>query len=66
MIDDENDLLGKQPRIHGVTDKPGTGNCVITFQVAVVIPCERRYPITLLQSESGQRIRELPGATETL
>ena len=62
VVDDENDLLGKKPRINRVTDVPRPADAVIHLEVPVVVPGKRGDPIPFLQSQLVQCIRQLPCA----
>ena len=62
VVDDENDLLGKKPRINRVTDIPRPAYTVIQLEVSVVVPGKRADPIPFFKPQLVQCIRQLPCA----
>jgi hypothetical protein len=48
MIDDINQLFGKQSRIDGVAYETGAGYRIIELKMSVVIPRQGSYPIAML------------------
>ena len=47
MVDHEYDLLGKEPWVDGVQDISCSADRVIAFEMTVVVPGQRRDPVTV-------------------
>ncbi len=62
VIHDPGDLLGEQPRIDGVIDRPGAGDAVPAFEMAIAVPGEGRDAIAELHSLALQPFGDLERA----
>ena len=58
MIDDIDQLLRKQPRVDGMTDKAAARGTVIGFKMPVIIPRQCRDPSALFQLVFNNDLRE--------
>ena len=62
VIDDPDDLLGKQPRIDGVIDGADPENAVPRLQVPPGVPAERRHAVAQLDAVALEALRHLERA----
>lgn len=46
VVDDVDDLLGEEPRVDGVHDRPGARHAEVQRQVAIAVPRECRDPVS--------------------
>ena len=51
VVDDEHDLIVEEARIDGVADRAHAGDGIIEFEMAMVVPGERRDAIALRDAE---------------
>ena len=66
MIDDPDDLLGKQAGIDGVIDRADAENAVPAFQMPPGIPPQRRNAIAELDAVAIEPLRHAQGARADL
>ena len=66
VVDDVDNLLGKQPWIDGVTNKSRAGRTVVGFHVPVVVPCQGGDAVTALQLPALHRVSQLASACKAL
>ena len=59
MIDDPDDLLGKQPRVDCVVNSPDAGDAVPAFKMAPGVPGQRRNTVARLDALARQPLRHL-------
>lgn len=57
VVDDVDQLFGKEPRVHRMKHKSGGGNAEIQFQVRNSVPREGRDPVAPLQTHAGKGAR---------
>ena len=62
IVHDEGDVVGGQSRIDGMADRAHAGHAVVDFEMAVIVPRERRHPIAQTDAELRQNAREPPAA----
>ena len=62
VIHDPGDLLGEQPRIDGVIDRPGAGDAVPALEMSIAVPGEGRDPVAELDSLALQSFGDLERA----
>jgi len=62
VIDDPDDLLGKQPRIDGVIDRADAEDAVPAFQMPPAVPGERRDAVAELDAVAFEPLRHAQGA----
>ncbi len=60
VIDDEDELLGEQPRVDRVADVPRSADAVIDLEVPMIIPGDGCHAIATFEAEPVERIGELP------
>ena len=66
VVDDELELLRKQPRVQRVQHGAHAGDRVIQLEMPVIVPGERPDPVTGLDARRLQRVGELARAPEDL
>ena len=62
MIDDVRNLFRKQLWINGVANHAASGNAVIKFHMAIVVPGERANPVAEFCAERREHVSELATA----
>ena len=66
VIDDPDDLVGKQPRVDGVIDRADAEDAVPGFHVPPGVPGQRRHPVAELDAVLVQPLRHLERALADL
>jgi len=66
VVDDVAQLLRMQARVAGVHHHAATGDGVIRFQMAVVVPSDRADHTALLQPGCDQRVGQLARTHSTV
>src|SRR5690554_7868719 len=61
MIDDVLDLLAIQARVYRMQHGAHTRDGKVKLEMAMGIPCQRRYPITRLDAQLLERLSQFPG-----
>ena len=51
VIDDVDQLLGRQARVDRVTHRTLAGNRIIQLEMAITVPCQRGHPIAQLHAK---------------
>ena len=59
VIDDVDDLLGKEARVDRVADRAHAGNAVVQLEVAVAVPGQRADAVADLDAQREQRLGDL-------
>ena len=59
VIDDPDDLLGKQPRIDGVVDRADAEDAVPGFEMPPGVPGQRRDAVAELDAVAVEALRDL-------
>ena len=59
---DEGDVLRRQAWIDGVADRAHAGDAIVEFEVAEIVPGERRHAIAEADAEPAERPRKPPAA----
>ena len=62
VVDDVDDLIGEQPRVHRMKHGAGPRDAVEEFQMPVSVPRQRADPVAAPDSKPAQEIGEPPGA----
>jgi hypothetical protein len=62
VVDDVAELLGEQPRVQGVADRPDPHDPVPGLDMPRGVPGQRRHPVAALHAESLQGIGQPLGA----
>ena len=63
MINNVCNLLGEQLWVYCVTDHTATGNAVIKFHMAKIVPGERANSVAKFRAQRRERVAELPAAS---
>ena len=62
VVDDEHQLLGKQPRVDGVAHRPDAGHAVVQLKMPVGVPGQGTHPVAVFDAELQQRLGQLLAA----
>ena len=62
VVDDVDDLVGEQPRIHRMQHGARAGHAVEQLEVAMGVPAERADPVTRPHPEPAERVRQALGS----
>jgi hypothetical protein len=59
MIDDVYEMMYRQPEVDGMKNSSITWNTKVKLEMTMVIECNACHPVTALDTQRFQRVREL-------